>query len=102
MEEASKNITNPYDNYFFFENGASLLAELKATEALDLLVANIDVNDQYPSSLNDFPALVLFSRSKNRHSRNSRLCSVATPIQAGENLRLSPSLTLVVIRLRGL
>jgi hypothetical protein len=64
MEEASQNITNPYDNYFFFENGASLLAELKATEALDLLVANIDVNDQYPSSLNDFPALVAILKIK--------------------------------------
>lgn len=64
MEQASKNITNPYDNYFFFDNSASLLAELKATEALDLLVANIDVNDNYPSSLNDFPALVAILKIK--------------------------------------
>lgn len=64
MEEASKNITNSYDNYLFFENGASLLGELKATEALDLLVANIDINDQYPSSLNDFPALVAILKIK--------------------------------------
>jgi HEAT repeat protein len=58
MEEASKNLTNPYENYFFFKNGASLLKELKATEALDLLIANIDLNDGYPSSLDDFPAFV--------------------------------------------
>ena len=62
MEQASKNVTNPYDNYFFFENGASLLAELKATEALDLLVANIDLNDKYPSGLDDFPALVAIQK----------------------------------------
>ena len=58
MEHASKNVTNPYDNFFFFKHGAALLAELKATEALDLLLANIDLNDEHPSSLDDFPALV--------------------------------------------
>lgn len=64
MEQASQNIKNSYDNYFFFQHGANLLAELKATEALDLLVANIDLNDNYPSSLDDFPALVAIFRIK--------------------------------------
>jgi hypothetical protein len=58
MDQASKSLTSPYENYFFFEKGARLLAKLRATEALDLLVANIDLNDGYPSSLDDFPALV--------------------------------------------
>lgn len=58
MEQARKTLDNTYDDYRFFDNGASLLAELKATEALDMLVANIDVNDKYGSGLDDFPALV--------------------------------------------
>jgi len=35
-----------------------MLADLKATEALDLLIANIDFTNGFESSLNDFPALV--------------------------------------------
>lgn len=57
MEQAS-NPTDRIKNYFFWQNGASMLAELKATEALDLLIANIDFTDGFESSLNDFPALV--------------------------------------------
>jgi len=61
MEQA-ENTTNHSENYHLWENGASLLAELKATEALDLLIANIDLNDGFPSSLDDFPALVAILR----------------------------------------
>ena len=57
MDQAS-NTTDQIENYFMWENGASLLVELKATEALDLLIANIDLTDGFESSLNDFPAFV--------------------------------------------
>lgn len=60
LEQASKQTTNKNGNYFLWENGASLLAEVKATEALDLLVTNIDLTDGWSTSINQyhFPALV--------------------------------------------
>jgi hypothetical protein len=61
MEQA-ENTTNHSENYHLWKNGANLLAELKATEALDLLIANIALNDGFPSSLDDFPAVVAILR----------------------------------------
>jgi hypothetical protein len=58
MDQPSHGTANQYETYFLWDNGASLLADLKAIEALDLLIDNIDLNDRFPSSLNDFPALV--------------------------------------------
>ena len=49
---------NRIENSFLWQNGASMLADLNATEALDLLIANIDFSDGFESSLNDFPAVV--------------------------------------------
>ncbi len=57
MEHATDTATNP-ENYFLWQNGASLLADLKATEALDLLVANIDLDDKFSIKLSHCPALV--------------------------------------------
>lgn len=58
--EASKDKTNQNENYFLWQHGASMLAELKATEALDLLIANIDLTDGWSTSINEnhTPALV--------------------------------------------
>lgn len=60
--EASKNTTNRNEKFFLWQHGAGLLAELKAIEALDLLISNIDLTDGFESSLNDFPALVAILR----------------------------------------
>lgn len=57
MEQAT-NTTNHPENYFLWQNGAGLLADLKATEALDLLIANIDLDDNLSIKLSRCPALV--------------------------------------------
>ncbi len=57
LDQAS-NPTTRIQKYFLWKNGAGILEDLKATEALDLLIANIDFTDGFESSLNDFPALV--------------------------------------------
>jgi hypothetical protein len=62
MEQATNLTTNQYENYFLWQHGASLLAELKATEALDLLIANIDITDGLSTSLSHCPALVAILR----------------------------------------
>jgi len=51
MAQATNPAGNQYDNFFFWLHGASLLADLKATEALDLLIANIDFTDGWSTSL---------------------------------------------------
>ena len=58
LGQARNPTTNQYENYFLWEHGATLLAELKATEALDQLIANIDLTDGLSTSFSHFPALV--------------------------------------------
>ena len=60
MAQATNPAGNHYENYYLWANGASLLAELKATEALDLLIANIDLSDGWSTSISqsNLPALV--------------------------------------------
>jgi len=60
MAQATDPAGNQYENFFFWQSGASLLAELQATEALDLLIANIDFTDGWSASIKEshFPALV--------------------------------------------
>ena len=64
MEQATNPTTNQYENFFLWLHGASLLADLKATEALDLLIANIDFTDGWSASISEshFPALVAILR----------------------------------------
>ena len=64
LERASQQTTNKNESYFFWENGASLLADLNAIEALDLLIANIDLTDGWSASISaaHFPALVAVVR----------------------------------------
>jgi hypothetical protein len=45
------------ENYALWANGADLLGELKATEALDLLIANFGLTDGLTSTLGHYPAL---------------------------------------------
>ena len=64
MEHARDPAGNQYENFFFWQSGASLLAELQATEALDLLIANIDFTDGWSASISryHFPALAAILR----------------------------------------
>ena len=59
MEQASKETTNQNERFFLWQHGAGLLAELKATEALDLLVAHIDFTDGWSASISQFHSPVL-------------------------------------------
>jgi hypothetical protein len=58
LGQATNNATDRYEIYFLWQNGATLLAELKATEAIDLLIANIEFTDGLSTSLNHYPAVV--------------------------------------------
>ena len=64
LAQATNPTTNQYENFFLWVNGASLLADLKATEALDLLIANIDFTDGWSASISEshFPALAAILR----------------------------------------
>ena len=64
MAQATNPTTNQYENFFLWVNGASLLADLKATEALDLLITNIDFTDGWSATISEshFPALVAILR----------------------------------------
>ena len=64
MAQATNPTTNQYENFFLWLHGASLLANLKSTEALDLLIANIDFTDGWSASISEshFPALAAILR----------------------------------------
>ena len=64
MSQATNPATNQYENFFLWFHGAGLLADLKATEALDLLIANIDFTDGFSTTISEshFPALVAIVR----------------------------------------
>lgn len=64
MEQATNPATNQYENFFLWLHGASLLADLQATEALDLLIANIDFTDGWSASISEshFPAVAAILR----------------------------------------
>jgi hypothetical protein len=48
--------------YYLWQNGSDLLAKLQATEALDLLIANIGLTDGLSISLSHYPALAAITR----------------------------------------
>ena len=64
MSQATNPTANQYENFFFWTHGAAVLADLKATEALDLLIANIDFTDGWSAKISEshFPALVAILR----------------------------------------
>jgi len=64
MTQATNPTTNQYENFFLWLHGASLLGDLQATEALDLLIANIDFTDGWSASISEshFPAVVAILR----------------------------------------
>jgi len=59
LEQASKDNMNQNEKFFLWQSGAGLLAELRATEALDLLITNINLTDGWSASLSEYhvPAL---------------------------------------------
>ena len=64
MAQATDPAANQYQNFFLWLHGASLLADLKATEALDLLIANIAFTDGWSAKISEshFPALMAIVR----------------------------------------
>ena len=64
MAQATDPAANQYENFFLWLHGASLLGDLKATEALDLLIANIAFTDGWSAKISEshFPALVAIVR----------------------------------------
>jgi len=64
MTQATNPTTNQYENFFLWLHGGSLLGNLNATEALDLLIANIDFTDGFSTTISEshFPALVAIVR----------------------------------------
>jgi hypothetical protein len=59
LQQANHVRTDPNDEFFLWQHGAGLLAELKATEALDLLVANIELSSGWSSSISPYHLPVL-------------------------------------------
>ena len=58
MERATDPTANHFENYFLWQHAAGLLADLQATEALDLLIANITFTDGLSISFSHYPALL--------------------------------------------
>ena len=50
------------DTYYLWQNGSDLFAKLQATEALDLLVANLALTDGWSTSLSHYPAVDAVTR----------------------------------------
>jgi hypothetical protein len=97
MAQATDPAGNQYENFFLWLHGASLLADLKATEALDLLIENIDFTDAWSAKISEshFPAWWQLSGSDSLQSLNSVVLN-NDPSPTDENLQLSVFLTSVV------
>jgi len=100
MERTPNPIRNQDENYFLWVHGSALLAELNATEALDLLVANIDLSDGWSASISQehLPALVAILRMGEPAIQKLQLFFETTQSPTSEDLRLLPSLILVGVR----
>jgi hypothetical protein len=59
MALATDPAANKYENYFLWLHGASILADLKATEALDLLITNLNLSDGWSTSISEAHVPVL-------------------------------------------
>ncbi|HEY2961021.1 MAG TPA: hypothetical protein VGJ37_01295 [Pyrinomonadaceae bacterium] len=58
MKQSSAAPDNDQARYALWRHGADLLAKLRATEALDLLIANLTLTDGFSISLSHYPATV--------------------------------------------
>jgi hypothetical protein len=61
LEQANKDTTNKNEKFYLWQSGAGLLADLKAVEALDLLIANIDLTDGWSSTISQYHTPVLIA-----------------------------------------
>lgn len=57
MDQPNLDLTGGTSQFFLWHYGTRLLSELKAVEALDLLVANMDLHDGTPFPFDHHPAL---------------------------------------------
>ena len=57
MDQPNLDLTGGTPQFFLWHNGTRLLGELKATEALDLFIANIDRHDGSGFPFNHYPAV---------------------------------------------
>jgi len=57
MDQPNVDLTSGTPQFFIWHYGAQLFGDLKATEALDLLIANFNRNDGSGFPLNHYPAL---------------------------------------------
>lgn len=57
MDQPNLDLTGGTPQFYLWHYGTQLLGELKAVEALDLLIANFDLHDGTPFPLNHRPAL---------------------------------------------
>ena len=57
MDKPGLNMERDPDSFFLWHFGGELLSELRATEALDLLVANLEITDGESINFTHYPAL---------------------------------------------
>jgi hypothetical protein len=57
MDKPNLDLFSDRPSFYLWHYGSELLADLKAVEALDLLIAHLDLNDGTPFPLNHYPAL---------------------------------------------
>jgi hypothetical protein len=57
MDQPNVDLTGGTPQFFLWHYGTQLLGELKATEALDLLISNLDRHDGSGFPFNHYPAL---------------------------------------------
>ena len=58
LEKTDRDLLLNRSSFFLWHYGSKLLADLKAVEALDLLIANFELHDGTPFPFNHHPALV--------------------------------------------
>lgn len=57
LDKPNLDLFTDRPSFYLWHYGSELLAELKAVESLDLLIAHLDLNDGTPFPLNHYPAL---------------------------------------------
>jgi HEAT repeat protein len=63
MDKPNLDFRTQQSNYYLWLEGSRLLGDLKATEALDLLISHLDLNDGvFSASMNDQPAVIGVSK----------------------------------------
>jgi hypothetical protein len=95
MDKNELNFLTDRGSFFLWSNGSKLLGELKAVEALDLLIQHLDLNDgEFSASMNHQPAVkgvVLMG------SLAVPKLSLALKVSKNRNIRLAAALCLLQI-----